>query len=65
MVGIYLYIYSLLLFFSIVGSLVIPVKVKTGNKVKNKKMVPTEIFDKMEADLKEREEENNLLREKV
>lgn len=40
-------------------------KVKTGNKIKNKKMVPTEIYDKMEADLKEREEENNILREKV
>lgn len=40
-------------------------KVKTGNKVKNKKMVPTEVYDKMEADLKNKDEELSMLKEKV
>lgn len=47
------------------GSMVIPVKVKSGTKVSNKKMVPSEVYDQMENDLKEKDDEINTLKNKV
>lgn len=59
------FVWAGLMFFFSVGSLVIPVKVKNGNKVQNKKMVPVEVYDKMEMDLKQKDEKLIVLQEKV
>ncbi|CAH0554357.1 unnamed protein product [Brassicogethes aeneus] len=44
---------------------IIPIKVKNGSKIVDQKMVPSEIFDKMEKDLAEKTEEIINLKNKV
>ncbi|XP_023026928.1 sperm flagellar protein 1 [Leptinotarsa decemlineata] len=44
---------------------IVPIKIKNGTKVIDRKMVPNQIFDKMEKDLAVKEETISVLRSKV
>lgn len=44
---------------------VVPIKIKNGAKTVDRKMVPNEIFDKMERDLVEKEEQIKILKGKM
>ncbi|KAJ8969361.1 hypothetical protein NQ317_004633 [Molorchus minor] len=44
---------------------VVPIKLKNGTKTVERKMVPTEIFDKMENDIIEKEETISFLNSKI
>ncbi|KAF7282916.1 sperm flagellar protein 1-like [Rhynchophorus ferrugineus] len=47
------------------GDGVVPIKIKSGTKTLQQKMVPAEIFDKMERDIREKEELNTMLKDKM
>lgn len=52
-------------FSDVSNSSIIPVKIKTGKKVSQQKMVPAEVFDRMQREIEQKNQENEELRNKV
>ncbi|KAK9743763.1 CH-like domain in sperm protein [Popillia japonica] len=47
------------------GSAVVPIKVKTGSKILDQKIVPSEVYDTMKKGIEEKDNEINTLKTKV